>query len=239
MNSQKNQGTEEASLLRDIQAEVSTESAPLMQFILRHGTTIAGFVILFVLVLAGTGLWRWYDNTRNADARQELARLSMQTAGTEQVKALTTLAETVPEKIRFAAWMTVGQSALRSNDAATAAAAFAKAAGEHDGVLGLAASMDEAGALLKAGKSAEALALLQKLLATLPGEIPAGQLKQMAAEAAQTANQPEQAARLYLELAHGAQGLEADYFRARARTLAPQLVAEEAAAMKKEEKEKK
>jgi len=210
-----------------------------MQFILRHGTAIAGFVILFVLVLAGTGLWRWYDNTRNADARQELARLSMQPAGAEQVKALTALAENVPENVRFAAWMTVGQNALRSNDAATAAAAFAKAAEKRDGALGLAASIDEAGALLKTGKNAEAFALLQKLLVSLPGEISAGQLKQMAAEAAQAANKPEQAARLYLDLAHSAQGLETDYFRARARALAPQLVAEEAAAMQKEEKENK
>lgn len=230
MNPQKNQGAEDSALLRDLQAEVSSESAPLLQFILRHGGAIAGFVVLFVLVLAGTGLWRWYDASRNDEARQELARISMQPAGAEQVKALTALAEKAPDAVRFAAWLAVGQGALRGSDAAAAAAAFARAAGERDGAFGLAASLDEAGALLKAGRNAEALALLQKLLASLPGEMPAPQLRQMTAEAAAAAGKPDEAARMYLALAREAQGLDSDYFRSRARALSPKTADEDGAA---------
>ena len=61
MNPQKNQGEETSPLFRDLQAEVSSESAPLLQFMLRHAGIIAGVVILFLLVLAGTGIWRWYS----------------------------------------------------------------------------------------------------------------------------------------------------------------------------------
>ena len=75
MNPQKNQGEETSPLFRDLQAEVSSESAPLLQFMLRHAGIIAGVVILFLLVLAGTGIWRWYSGGKNEDARQELATL--------------------------------------------------------------------------------------------------------------------------------------------------------------------
>ena len=83
--------------------------------------------------------------------------------------------------------------------------------------------------MLKAGKYADALALLQKLQAALPGEVTAPQLKQMMAEAAVAAGQTEQAARIYLALSREAQGLNSEYFRARATTLAPKIVEEEAA----------
>ena len=89
--------------------------------------------------------------------------------------------------------------------------------------------MNEAGALLKSGKYAEALALLQGLQSALPGEVVAPQLKQMTAEAAAVAGKPEQAARIYLALSREAQGLNSEYFRTRAAALAPKLVAEEEA----------
>ena len=49
MNPQKNQGADDAPLLRDLQLEVSQESAPLLQFMLRHAGLIAGVLVLFVL----------------------------------------------------------------------------------------------------------------------------------------------------------------------------------------------
>ena len=229
MNPQKNQGAEDSPLLRDLQAEVSSESAPMLQFMLRHAGTIASIVVLFVLVLAGTGIWRWYSTSKNDEARQSLARIVLQTSGPAQVKELAALAEKAPSDVRFSAYLALGQSAMSNGDNATAADAFAKAAKESEGPLALIAGMNEAGAMLKAGKYADALALLQKLQAALPGEVTAPQLKQMMAEAAVAAGQTEQAARLYLALSREAQGLNSEYFRARATTLAPKIVEEEAA----------
>ena len=77
MNPQKNQGGEPSPLFHDLQAEVAAESAPLLQFMLRHAGLIAGVAVLFLLVLAGTGLWGWYSGGKSEDARQELARISM------------------------------------------------------------------------------------------------------------------------------------------------------------------
>ena len=58
---------------------------------LRHAGTIAGVVVLFVLVLAGTGIWRWYSSSRDDEARQALARVVIETHGADQVKALSAM----------------------------------------------------------------------------------------------------------------------------------------------------
>ena len=98
--------------MRDLQAEVSSESAPMLQFMLRHAGTIASIVVLFVLVLAGTGIWRWYSTSKNDEARQSLARIVLQTSGPAQVKELAALAEKAPSDVRFSAYLALGQSAM-------------------------------------------------------------------------------------------------------------------------------
>lgn len=222
MNPQKNQGEETSPLFRDLQAEVSSESAPLLQFMLRHAGIIAGVVILFLLVLAGTGIWRWYSGGKNEDARQELARVSMTMQGQERLKALAALADKAPSDVRLSVLLTWAQSALESGDAAVAAEVYAKAAKlDADGALGLAAALGEAGSLLKAGKNAEALTLLQGLEARLPGENRSVQLRQMLAEAAARAGQKDLAAKTYQALAQEVNGLDGEYFRVRAEALVP------------------
>ena len=148
MNPQKNQGAEDSPLLRDLQAEVSSESAPMLQFMLRHAGTIASIVLLFVLVLACTGIWRWYSTSKNDEARQSLARIVLQTSGPAQVKELAALAEKAPSDVKFSAYLALGQSAMSNGDNATAADAFGKAAKESEGPLALIAGMNEAGACL-------------------------------------------------------------------------------------------
>lgn len=222
MNPQKNQGEETSPLFRDLQAEVSSESAPLLQFMLRHAGIIAGVVILFLLVLAGTGIWRWYSGGKNEDARQELARVSMTMQGQERLKALAALADKAPSDVRLSVLLAWAQSALESGDATVAAEVYAKAAKlDADGALGLAAALGEAGSLLKAGKNAEALTLLQGLEARLPGENRSVQLRQMLAEAAARAGQKDLAAKTYQALAQEVNGLDGEYFRVRAEALVP------------------
>ena len=222
MNPQKNQGEETSPLFRDLQAEVSSESAPLRQFMLRHAGIIAGVVILFLLVLAGTGIWRWYSGGKNEDARQELARVSMTMQGQERLKALAALADKAPSDVRLSVLLAWAQSALESGDAAVAAEVYAKAAKlDADGALGLAAALGEAGSLLKAGKNAEALTLLQGLEARLPGENRSVQLRQMLAEAAARAGEKDLAAKTYQALAQEVNGLDGEYFRVRAEALVP------------------
>lgn len=216
MNPQKNQGEANPSLLRDLQAEVSAESAPLLQFILRNAGVIAAVVVVFLLVLVGMGGWQWYSSSRSSRDHEELARILLQKQGAEQVRALERLAEDASDGARFAVNLALGKSAVESGEHAVAAAAYARAARMDRGALGQAAALEEAGALLAAGKAADALEMLQTLRSALPPEVRAPHLTQTLAEAALAAGRPEQAAELYLELANESQGLHAGYFRARA-----------------------
>ena len=87
--------------------------------------------------------------------------------------------------------------------------------------MGLTAALGEAGSLLKAGKNAEALTLLQGLEPRLPVENRSVQFRQMLAEAAVKAGQKDLAARTYQALAQEVKGLDGDYYRVRAEALAP------------------
>ena len=225
MNPQKNQGADDAPLLRDLQLEVSQESAPLLQFMLRHAWLIAGVLVLFLLVLAGTGIYNWHSDSRAEEARDALARATLQYRGADRVKALAQLAENAPSSARFATYMALAQSALDNDDYDTAAQAYGKAAKSTDGAFGLSAALGEVGILLKAGKSAQALTLLQGLQNALSGGASVPQLRQMLAEAAIGAGQKELAARTYLALARETDGVNSSYLRTRAAELDPALAA--------------
>lgn len=236
MNPQKNQGEAATPLLRDLQAEVSSESAPLLQFILRHAGLIAGTVVLFLLVLAGTGLWEWYDEKQNEEVRQELARISMGMQGQERIAALEALAGKAPSAVRVPVLLAWAQSALEADDPGTAAEAYAAAAAEDaQGALGIVAGLGQAGSLLKAGKASEALQVLQVLEGGRSQGASSLELRQLLAEAAEAAGQKDLAARTYLALAAESQGVEKDYFNSRAVALVP-ATGEQAASIQPEKK---
>ncbi|MDR2056391.1 MAG: hypothetical protein LBQ10_11075 [Desulfovibrio sp.] len=221
MNPQKNQVADAPSLLDEIQTETSAESTPLLRFILRHASVIAGLVVCFLLLVAGTGIWQWRDSAKSAEVTDELARITMTGRGESRVAALTALALSAPEKAKLAVYMTLGQSAVESGDYAAAAAAYADAARQGGkGAFGTAAMIAQACALLRDGKSADAVNLLREAEQRLPEQARTPQLRQMLAEAAVSAGQKDLAAGVYANLASAAPGREGDYFRARATALA-------------------
>ena len=116
--------TPSSTLLTDLRAEVGAESAPLLQFILRHAGLIACGVGLFVLVLVGAGIWSWRSDVAKEEAQAELARLSLTLKGEERTKALGELAARVPSDMRFAVLSAQAQSAAESQDWAQAARIF-------------------------------------------------------------------------------------------------------------------
>jgi hypothetical protein len=221
MNPQKNQVADASSLLDEIRTETSAESAPLLRFILRHAGVIAGLVVCFLLLVAGTGIWQWRSSAKSAEVMDELARITMANQGESRVAALTALALSAPEKAKLAVYMALGHSAAESGDYAAAAAAYADAARQDgEGALGSAAMIAQACALLRDGKSADAASLLRDAEKRLPEQARTPQLRQMLAEAAVSAGQKDFAAGIYENLANAAPGREGDYFRARAAALA-------------------
>lgn len=219
----KNDSTN-SSFLEGIQGEVSTESAPLLNFITRNASLIAGLVLLLLLILGGMAIWNWYHKGKQEEARRELARINMQLKAAEKDQALAKLAENAPDSVKLFIYMSLGQSAQENGNPILAADAYAKAAQlDGDGALGLTAALGSVGSLLMQGEYTQGLALLQELEARLPESSRSVELKQMLAEAASKAGKTELALKTYQTLAREVKTPEAAYFRSRVEALEKEL----------------
>lgn len=210
----------ETSLFADIQNEVSAESAPLLQFITRYAGWIAGFVILLLLILGGMAIWNWFQESRLEETRNELAYINLKLKGTEKEQALLSLANKAPNSMQMLVYLTLGHCAQENNNTQLALEAYGKAAtlGENT-ALGLGATLSNASLLLKAGKAADALALLQQLEQQAPTLAQMAQFRVLLAEAALKAGDSQLAAKTYQALSKQTPRREAAYYQARAKEL--------------------
>lgn len=223
MNSQKNQDDAALAMLRDLQGEVSEESAPLLQFIVRWAPAIAGVVLALLLALCTVAAWKWYRGRQEAASRAELEQALRSTSGSQRDEALGRLAEKAPDGTRLGIYLALGQSASANGNPALAAQAYAKAAELDDGALGAAAALNGAFSLMAQGDCAGALAILRQLEGKLPEAAQSPGFRQLLAEAALGAGQKQAALDVYRALG---QGPDSEYFRARAEALAAELAAE-------------
>lgn len=212
-------GAVNPTLLGDLKTEVSAESAPLLQFIVAHSKTIAAAVLLVLIVLAGTGIWRWHAASRAEDARAALAKTMLATSGTDRVKALEALAENSPEEFRYGVLSALARSAVEAGALDSAAEAYGRAAQlDKGGPMGLAADLARSGVLLRAGRGEEALKLLQAMEGALPEESRLEMLP-LVADAAELAGKKEVAAAAYARLGEAHPGDDGAFYRARAAEL--------------------
>lgn len=224
MAEQKKNEDKSASLLDGIQSEVSTENAPLLNFITKNASYIAGGVLTLLLILGGIAVWNWYHGGKQAEARQELARINSQLKGADRDKALAKLAENAPESTRLFIYMSLGQSAQENGDPVLAADAYAKAASlDGDGALGLTAALGSVGSLLMQAEYLQALTLLEELDRKLPDASKSMEFKQMLAEAAFRSGKIELAYKTYENLAATVKTPESRYFKSRAEALKIEL----------------
>lgn len=206
-------------ILNELQSEVSSEAAPLLQFILKHAGLIMATLGLFALLLAGTASYRWYTARNTTQAQNQLATLTMMPKGEEKLAALEAFATNAPEKVRLAAMLELANAALAVNNYDKAATAFALLQSSDPAQpLGNIAALNEAQILMKMGKVDAALNALEKLYAVVTPDN-RSLVASVLAEAAQAAGKNERAVTVYDELAASTSGPEAEFFRFRAQAL--------------------
>lgn len=152
-------------LLSTVEAEVSTESAPLLEFLVRHARAIGLLIVLFIVVVAGYGIYSWQSNSARRDAAQELGKLVIVQPSTEQLQKVLTLADSAPSGVRAAAYLEAAAMAQALSDKTAAADAWEKLA-DTGGALGFSAQVNRAQQMQANGNAEGAARIYQSLLNT-------------------------------------------------------------------------
>ncbi|MBO4368701.1 MAG: hypothetical protein J5803_01170 [Desulfovibrio sp.] len=237
MQEKKKTQIENQDLFAEIGTEVGQESAPLLEFITKHGSKIATCVLVFVLITAGVALWQWHSKKERNAYLEEMSTISLRLTGPEKVKALADLVEKAPKELRTFSWMALGDIATQNQDGELAIKAYSEAAkSDADGITGTMAALAEASSLLRNNKNSEALTLLQTLSARYGQDIPLA-IRQLMADAAQRSGDTALASKILAEMATQLTGDDAAFIKSRSEALA--LAAEDKAAKTNEAKTEK
>ncbi len=212
--------TQDPSVMANIQAEVAEESRPLLLFITKNAKFLVGFIVLLIIALAVTAIYRYVENSQRDETLDAVARIMARPADAQQLRDLQVLVETTPESMRTAVAVAMAESAMRQNNAPKAAEAYGMVArAEYDSPMGLSSAVSQAGWLLRQGKYAEGLEILKSIeprLTTQAGQ----QIRVMLAEAAYRAGDRELAASTYEKVAAvAASDLDREYYANRAREM--------------------
>ncbi len=216
------QGPANAQLLNEIQSEVSSEAAPLLEFLVRHGISIMAGLVLFVIVLLGYGGYTWYDNDKTEKAHLELSRIVLSNEGAERITALEAFAQDAPDAVKTGTWLALAETAVQLKDYDKAATYFGDIVPmDPQGAIGIMAALNQGQSLILAKKYAEAVPVLETLLARVVDNQRLV-VRQALAEAALLAGDTAKAKQLFEAMANESTGPEADFFRFRANQLAQQ-----------------
>ncbi len=208
-------------ILNELQAEVSTEAAPLLQFLMKHAVNIMCTLGLFVIVLVGLGAYNYYDDKANAEAQQKLSSIMLSTEGQTRIDQLQAFLPTAPDSIHTAVLLDLAESYMEIEAYSEAAVQFGTVnarLSEEDpkGAMAVMSALNQGQALLLAKKPAEALAVLEKLLPLVP-EGYASVVQQPLAEAALQSGDVAKAQKIFEDMAANITPSEGAYYIYRAK----------------------
>ena len=204
-------------LMGNIQSEVPVENRPLLDFIISKSKFLVGIVVLLVVALLGTAVYRYVEGSQRETTLEELARIMQRPADARQIADIEALGRDCPSSMRTAVSVALVQSALTQGLRDKAEEGYAQvASADFDSPTGLAAALNQAGMLMGSGKYAEGVRIVQSLLPRL-GQQSGVQARMMLAEGAFRAGQYDLAASTFEELAGTVPvQLDKDYCAARA-----------------------
>ena len=213
------------ALLDNLQSEVAVEAAPLLQFIVRYMGVIVAVLVLLILALAGTAGYNWYKANAREKAQAELQKVLQGAQGPERVAALEAFIPKADDSIRASALLALANAAIDNKLYDKAAAAYGQVSAlDAAGPVGLTAGLNQGQLLLKAGKAAEALTVLDRLESLFP-EDQRALVRQLVVDAAILAGDKQRAATALKALALHASGAEKAWFTHRLTSLGVALEA--------------
>lgn len=147
------------SVMSTLQDEVAPEASPILQFLIDHARLIALAVVVFIVAIFGYWLYARNEAARIAEEQIHFGKVIQGKAGAERVTALDAFIQTAPESLKPAAWFALAEAALEAENHEKVYEAWKNIAGI-DPAIRVTATVAMADALVKMGKTPDALTLL-------------------------------------------------------------------------------
>ncbi len=205
-------------LLNEIQTEVSNEAAPLLQFLTTHAIKIMLILGLFVVAVAGFGVYNWQQSSAFEKAQSELNVINQSKQGAERITALESFLASAPASLHSAIVLSIAETSMLAENYAKAAEAYGKLAQLHvDSATAILGALNQGQALILAGQGKEAVTVLESL-ATKVSTDQSTIVQQALAEAALLSGDTAKAKAAFEAIANATLGTESEFYRYRART---------------------
>lgn len=171
-----------AGALEDL--EVSDDLHPLLQFIVDHIKPLAAGLVVFLLVIAGYGIWEYTQGQAMTKASNELGTILAQPAGEERIAALEQFLKSAPGELKEGVRLELASELADAGQYERAAEAWQTVGKDQGQTFQVISSIGRAQSLMQDGKSKEALQVLEDALA-MAGESFYVPLNRMIANAAE------------------------------------------------------
>lgn len=181
-------------VLSEVQAEVSSEAAPLWDFVQNNARLIALAVVAVLILVLAFGVFQWNRDRAISNAQAELGAITALSDPAQRLSRLEAFAPEAPKAIKIAVYLEMGLAAGQSENWQAAEQAYsAILALEGETPLALVVRLNRSDALLALGRPEQALEDLEYVKARTQDQTVLRGLEELIAEAAEQAGQNERA----------------------------------------------
>lgn len=152
------------NLIDSIQAEVSKEASPMLEFLVKHSVKLIALIVALVLAIILSGVISYKNKSSLEEKREALGKILLMPESEKRLNALQSYADNASDEFKTTALLALATSKTNAKDYAGAANTWAEAAKSSNKMSEMVALIGQAEALSNAGKHDESLAMLESLL---------------------------------------------------------------------------